>query len=135
MDRRLELGQILLRRATDDLAMARRLAGDAGSPEWGIGFHVQQAVEKAIKSVLCSFGIEYPRTHSISVLLDLLAERASEIPVPRETLVILTPYGVLFRYDEAGPSDAELANLPDRASMLKVAEQMLGWASTSKEAR
>jgi HEPN domain-containing protein len=128
MDRRLELAQILLRRANDDLSMARRLAGDTASPEWGIGSHVQQAVEKALKAVLCSYGTEYPRTHSISILLDLLAERASEIPVPREALVVLTPYGVLFRYDEAGPSDVEMANLPDRASMLGVAERVISWA-------
>ena len=100
MDPRLELAQILLRKARDDLAMAQRLAGDAASPEWGIGFHVQQAVEKALKAVLSSRGVEYPRTHSISVLLDLLPEDSINLPVSPETLVILTPFGVLFRYDE-----------------------------------
>ena len=128
MERRLELAQALLRKATDDLAMARRLAGDAACPEWGIGFHIQQAVEKAIKAVFCSRGIEYPRTHSISVLLDLLKGHSIEVSFSRESLVILTPYGVLFRYDELGPTEAEMQNLPDRATMLLAAESVVGWA-------
>jgi predicted nucleotidyltransferase len=52
MDPQLELADMLLGKASDDLAMARRLAGDPASPDWGIGFHVQQAVEKSLKSVL-----------------------------------------------------------------------------------
>jgi HEPN domain-containing protein len=117
-----------LRKATDDLTMARRLAGDAASPDWGIGFHVQQVVEKSLKAVLCSRGIDYPRTHSISVLLDLLAEHSLSVPMARESMVILTAFGVLFRYDEMGPTDAELAHLPDRASMLAMADAVAAWA-------
>ena len=133
MDPRLELARTLLGKASDDLAMARLLAKDAASPEWGIGFHAQQAVEKALKAVLCLHGIEYPRTHNISVLLDLLAENSLDAPIAREALVILTPYGVLFRYDEMGPSDEELANLPDRASMLAVADAIVAWAQAAAQ--
>jgi hypothetical protein len=39
MDPRLELADMLLRKAKDDLAMARRLAGDPATPDWGVGFH------------------------------------------------------------------------------------------------
>ena len=53
MDPQLELAGTLLRKARDDAGMARRLAGDPASPDWGIGFHIQQAVEKSLKSVLC----------------------------------------------------------------------------------
>ncbi len=52
MDRQRELASILFRKANDHLAMARRLSGDPETPDWGIGFHVQQAVEKAPKAVL-----------------------------------------------------------------------------------
>lgn len=131
MDQQLELAQLLLRKATDDLGMARRLAEDVSSPDWGIGFHAQQAVEKALKSVLCSHGVEYPRTHSISVLLDLLDEHSLPISVAREDLVVLTPYGVLLRYDEAGPTESELANLPDRASLVSMADAVINWATTA----
>ena len=37
MDPRLELGDMLLRKAQEDLAMARRLAGDPATPDWGVG--------------------------------------------------------------------------------------------------
>jgi len=131
MDRQLELAEALLRKAADDLAMARRLEGDTASPDWGIGFHVQQAVEKALKAVLCARSIEYPRTHSITVLLDLLAEHSLSVPVAREALVILTPYGVLFRYDEMGPTDTELEHLPDRTSMLNMADAVVAWAAAA----
>lgn len=132
MDPRFELAGMLLRKAKDDLAMVRRLLDDSATPDWGIGFHVQQAVEKAMKSVLCADGIEYPRTHSISVLLDLLGDAAGTIPVAREALIVLSPYGVIFRYDEAGPSDLELANLPDRTSLLSLAAKVVEWAEHAK---
>ncbi len=131
MDLRPELAQILLRKASDDLAMARRLAGDAASPDWGIGFHVQQAVEKALKAVLCSRGVEYPRTHNITALLDMLAEHSLNVPVAKDTMVILTPFGVLFRYDELGPTEEELGSLPDRATMLAVADSVIAWATAA----
>jgi HEPN domain-containing protein len=129
MDPRLELAHLLLRKASDDLVMARSLAGDPATPDWGIGFHVEQAVEKAIKAVLSSRGIEYPRTHNVSLLLDLLADSSLHIPLERERLILLTPYGVLFRYDEAGPTDAELAQLPNRASLLAMADAVVNWAN------
>lgn len=128
MDPRHELADMLLRKAQDDLVMARRLADDPATPEWGVGFHVQQAVEKALKSVLCAKGVEYPRTHSIAALLNLLGVTASEIPVDRAALILLTPYGALLRYDEAGPTEAEMAQLPARAALLAVAAKVVEWA-------
>jgi HEPN domain-containing protein len=128
MDPQHELGRMLLRKAADDLSMARRLADDPDSPDWGIGFHIQQAVEKGIKAVLCTKGIEYPRTHNISALLDILADNGITMTIDRESLIVLTPYGVIFRYDEMGPTDEDLAELPDRAALLTVAEALVDWA-------
>ena len=132
MDPRLELAEMLLRKAKDDLAMVRRLLDDPATPDWGIGFHVQQAVEKAIKSVLCFHSVEYPRTHSISLLLDLLGEGVGTVPLDREALVKLSPYGVLFRYDDAGPSDLEMADLQDRALLLTLAVKVVQWAEHAR---
>ena len=36
------------------------------------GFHVQQTIEKSLKAWLALLGKEYPLTHDISALLDLL---------------------------------------------------------------
>ena len=51
MNRSHEHAADLLERATDDLRMLQRLAGDSGMPLWGIGFHAHQAVEKSLKAV------------------------------------------------------------------------------------
>ena len=128
MDQALELAQLLLRKAADDLLMARCLASSEDSPDWGIGFHVQQSVEKAIKAVLCACGVEFPRTHDIAGLLDLLPQASAPVPVARENLTVLNPFGVLWRYDEAGPTDAEAAVLPDRQALVELAATMLAWA-------
>ena len=78
--------------------------------------------------MLCLKGIEYPRTHSISSLLDLLGGTTTEVPVDRAALIVLTPYGALLRYDEIGPTDAEVARMPDRASLLALAARVVEWA-------
>jgi HEPN domain-containing protein len=36
------------------------------------GFHAQQAAEKAFKAWLALLGVEYPKTHDLSLLLGIL---------------------------------------------------------------
>ena len=43
------------------------------------GFHAQQAVEKVLKAWLTLVGVEYPRTHDLEELLELLEEHAQPI--------------------------------------------------------
>ena len=38
------------------------------------GFHVQQAVEKALKAWLCALGVPFPRTHDLDELGALLED-------------------------------------------------------------
>ena len=47
-----EYAVALLRRAVGDQYVVERLAADAQAPAWVLGFHAQQAVEKALKAVL-----------------------------------------------------------------------------------
>ena len=76
MNSPLDHARALLARARDDLYVVRRLRGEADAPGWVLGFHAQQAVEKALKSVLSSHGIEYPGTHTLEVT-------PSPAPVPQ----------------------------------------------------
>lgn len=39
----------------------------------GLCFHAQQCVEKYLKARLCEAGIEFPKTHVLAALLDLVA--------------------------------------------------------------
>lgn len=43
-------------------------------------YHIQQAVEKALKYWLSTIGIEYPRTHDINALIALLETERQTIP-------------------------------------------------------
>jgi HEPN domain-containing protein len=62
------------------------------------GFHAQQAVEKALKAWLTLVGVEYPRTHDLEELLELLEERAEPILGVFYDLIDLTDFAVQFCY-------------------------------------
>jgi HEPN domain len=68
--------RLLLSKAQADKVVIDKLADDSDVTDETIGFHAQQAVEKLIKAALASRGIEYPRTHDIDRLVDLLAANA-----------------------------------------------------------
>ena len=63
------------------------------------GFHVQQAVEKALKAQLCILGVPFPRTHDLDELSTLLEEAGRKIPEFLHTLLEFTDFAVAFRYD------------------------------------
>ncbi|MCK5272261.1 MAG: HEPN domain-containing protein [Sedimentisphaerales bacterium] len=46
----------LLQKARDDEYVLRCLINDPSAPLWAIGFHAQQAVEKALKAALAKTG-------------------------------------------------------------------------------
>lgn len=55
-----DLARDLLARAAEDLAAARALLDAPGVSEAIVGFHCQQAAEKALKAVLASRGVDFP---------------------------------------------------------------------------
>jgi len=63
------------------------------------GFHVQQAVEKALKAWLCCLGSPFPRTHDLDELAALLEQLHQEIPEFLSSLLDFTDFGVAFRYE------------------------------------
>lgn len=68
-----EVAQLLLDKATDDLAAAKALIATGGQADHVVGFHLQQAVEKSLKAVLAFRAVEIPRTHDLAYI----AEQAS----------------------------------------------------------
>lgn len=65
-------------------------------------FHAQQAVEKCLKAFLTWRQIEFPKTHSIRELLDLVEHADPGLASELLGADALTPYGVDIRY----PGDA-----------------------------
>jgi HEPN domain-containing protein len=79
------------------------------------GFHLQQAVEKALKAWLALRGIDYPKTHDLNPLLGLLEDQDENIE-PFWTLLELNPFAVQFRYELAGE---EFSNFKQLAKLTK----------------
>lgn len=100
-----EVAKLLLQKAREDLSAAQVLVATEDQADHVIGFHLQQTVEKALKSVLASHAIEIPRTHDLGYLVELLRGIDREIPEQVASSDWLTPWGVLFRYDD-NPNDS-----------------------------
>jgi HEPN domain-containing protein len=103
MSPQLEEARRLLRLAHRDRTAFAALAA---APEVALAvacFHAQQAVEKALKAVLCLHGVGYRRTHDLEELAGALADIGAVVPASADDLRRLTPYAVEFRYDEEGP--------------------------------
>lgn len=119
-------GRGLLAKARDDFFVVRRLAGDTDAPGWVLGFHAEQAVEKALKAVLSSAGIAYPRTHNLVMLVELLRQAQQPLPTHFSDFGKLVPYGVVLRYEDI-PDDEPPPCEP--SWFVEVVEQTLSWAS------
>lgn len=94
----------LLGRAEGGAQMLADLHQTSRTPDWGLGFHAQQAVEKAIKAVLTCNQVKYPHTHDLVLLLNLLAHHGLPLPPKMEVFPLLTPFGTVMRY-ESLPTD------------------------------
>ena len=62
------------------------------------GFHAQQAVEKSLKAWLALLGVEFPRTHDLTLLLSTLETRDQNVESLQE-LIEYNPYAVQYRYE------------------------------------
>jgi hypothetical protein len=84
--------RVLLVKAGQDLAAARRPNGNAEMADEIIGFYCQQTVEKAITAVLESRQVEYPPTHDLMLLLGLL-DPTEPSPLSTNDALLLNQFG------------------------------------------
>lgn len=96
--RDLKQALLLLDLAREDLQVLGVMQDPRSVPERVFGFHAQQAVEKAAKAWLALLGVEYPLTHSLDELFDLIENRANASLARFRYLEILTPFAVVLRY-------------------------------------
>jgi HEPN domain-containing protein len=122
--REIEQAQLLQRKAAQDLAVLRKLIDDPAINDETIGFHAQQAAEKLVKALLANGGHEYPRTHDLGLLLDLLASVDVRIPEALLAVEILTPFATVFRYDDL-PLEATI-DRQEWLSLLLALEEFVG---------
>ena len=110
--------RVMYRAAERDILTLRSMT--AGAPVESFGFHVQQAAEKALKAWLALLDEQYPLTHSIETLLDLLDDRGAATE-PFRSLIDYTPYAVEFRYVGADPGAEPI----DREGAIALVEALL----------
>lgn len=108
----------LLRLARRDLAAAARLLPNE-VPEAIWGFHIQQAIEKALKGWLHSLGIEPPYTHDIRRLVMILEQQDCDVS-SLHCFSAFTVFAVQWRYDDEVD---ELAL--DRQAVMSMVEQLI----------
>jgi HEPN domain-containing protein len=117
----IEVAGSLARLAAIDLATAEKLASDPEMDDRPVGFHAQQAVEKAVKVALMLKGVAFPKTHDLEYLL-VLAEKHSIAMEPEIVSASwLTPWAAEFRYD-----DAPIETL-DRKRAIAAANSAVAW--------
>ncbi len=92
-----EYAKELLRIAEADLESGRILLQHGGRPENSV-YHVQQAVEKALKAVLCWKSVPVPLVQDAGVLVAKLPQEMN--PPGGYALSDLTPYATVKRYQE-----------------------------------
>jgi HEPN domain-containing protein len=81
-----------------DLKLVEKNLGDKDIREQMLLFHLQQAVEKFLKSLLSLQHIKFPKNHDVEKLIELCEEGGITLPEYIEEFVNLTPYAVEFRY-------------------------------------
>lgn len=65
-----------------------------------IAFHCQQAVEKYLKAILVSYGIEFQRSHNLIYLLDLLSRKIEINEDIYDKAILLNGFSVQIRYPD-----------------------------------
>lgn len=125
MASQIDLAQQLLTLARDDAAAARVMVDNGEVTDAIIGFHSQQAVEKALKAVLAASGVDFPFTHDLSALIELCEAKIGGAGVPTELEEVdrLSPYGARARYGGADPSTV------DRRQAQQWAASAVEWAT------
>jgi HEPN domain-containing protein len=118
-----ELANEMLLMAGEDLDTLRRMLRDPGFPENAFGFHAQQAVEKALKAWLTARGVEFPKTHDLEILEDLVSDHGASIPEEFEPLLNLSAFGVKFRYQPY----TGLYEALDRAEVARLVERLISF--------
>ena len=87
-------------------------------------FESEQAVEKALKSVCVHLGIEFPKTHSLVYLMDLIERAGLSIPEGIKKADVLTRYAVAARY----PGLEEEVDVAEYVRAVDLARRVVKWA-------
>jgi HEPN domain-containing protein len=117
------LAQNWLQRARSNLERAQAGKVSSGILFEDLCFDCHQAVEKSLKALLIYKKIEFPRTHSISRLLEIVEHTNIQIPDEIMESAALTDYAVETRY----PGDYAPVDEKKYKDALITAEVVFKW--------
>jgi len=113
----------LLKRAAEDLKVAKKLAQHPELGDSVVGFYLQQVVEKSLKVALAIRDVKFPMmAHDLEFLLTLTA--GHDIKPPPEVIGAgwLTPWGTTYENAEASPG------VLNHRAAFEVGEAAIRWA-------
>jgi HEPN domain-containing protein len=113
----------LLRIARADFAACNALIRAPDIRFANAAFHGQQALEKALKSVLTARGLDFGRTHNLVALAGQLKQAGEWLPDTGDALSLINPYAVTLRYDDL---EEELLSA---AVLCDVVAALIEWAA------
>jgi HEPN domain-containing protein len=120
-----ELARAWLDRAKGSLARAKQPKPEEGFWE-DLCFDAQQAAEKAVKAALVLNALDFPRTHQIGELLEILRRADHHPPEELARADRLSEYAVTTRY----PKAARPVDEAEYKQALQLAERVVRWAES-----
>ena len=112
-----------LKRAQSDLQLGKAALKTKEVLPEDACFHAQQCAEKSLKALLLDLDIDFPKTHAIEVLLDLLKIKGIHIPENVDESFELSQYAVQTRY----PGEWEPVTKLEAKGALERAALVLNW--------
>ncbi len=103
----------------DLIAAAQVLKLGAATPTDIVGFHAQQCVEKYLKALLTWHGLDFPKSHNLTLLLERLPVRFRPDMTADERLR-LTEFATVTRY----PGDYEPITLTEARRAVTLARRV-----------
>lgn len=114
--------QVWMMHAESSLIRGRVGFGVAGIILEDLCFDAQQAAEKALKALLVTRSVRFPKTHALAELLTLLDRSGVAIPEKVQRATELTTYAVRTRYP-GGPRVID----DDYQAAMTIAQDVLTW--------
>ena len=125
----IQQARLLLDMADGDLRAVRAMRDHAEFTDEIFGFHVQQTAEKCFKAWIAMLGEEYPLTHDLGKLIDVIRARDAAVS-QHAALKAFSAFAVNYRYaplpEDAGPMDRPAAIRQVDALMRRVRRRMPG---------
>jgi HEPN domain-containing protein len=116
-----EYAKELFKIAENDLVTAKVLSKSSEVRGETILFHIEQAVEKSLKAMLCYSNKPVPLTHDLYAIIQRF--EPGQLPPGGYALHDLTPFATIRRYEEGN----FVIDATDISAALKAAEDVLSW--------